>query len=185
MDFKNTLRKEISKKLKELDNLDKRSQSITKQVLSLDHWKKCSNVFLYLNFREEVSTTYLIEEAIKEGKMVYAPLISDKSMEFYRIDHLKKDDYVINRYGIMEPPSTGAICYPDNTTLCLVPGLAFTQKGERMGRGGGYYDRYLSRFPYMKTAAICFDIQIYETLPVESWDREMDIVVTEGEIYGH
>lgn len=183
MDFKNTLRKEINDKLHQLKERDKLSDLITENITSMPLWIDCKNIFIYISFRNEVETESLIEKCINSGKRVYAPLINGRTMDFFRIDNLTKDDYIINRFGIPEPPKGLTPHYPEKNDIMIVPGVGFTKNGHRMGRGGGYYDRYLSDYPVYKMA-IAFEAQLKESLPTQEWDILMDMVVTENSVYG-
>lgn len=184
MNIKNTLRTEIIKNLKTIPNKLELSISITENIASLPIWEKCSKLFLYISFKDEVITDNLIDLAEKEGKEVYAPLINGKEMGFYRIDNIPKEQLVTNRMGILEPPEGLDEYFPDDRSIMIVPGLAFTPNGDRMGRGGGYYDKYITNNRVINRIAITFELQIRDNIPTEYWDKKVDIVVTERHIYG-
>jgi 5-formyltetrahydrofolate cyclo-ligase len=82
----------------------------------------------------------------------------------------------IREHGLAE----AQVVSPAEIAAIIVPGLAFTKRGQRLGRGGGYYDRYLASLPAttMKIG-VCFALQIVETLPIEHHDQKMDVVITE------
>ncbi len=78
--------------------------------------------------------------------------------------------------GIPEPVADEPVA-EDSTALVLMPGVAFTKSGDRMGYGGGYYDRFLAAQPEHPTVALCYDFQILESLPTEEFDIPVDIVL--------
>jgi 5-formyltetrahydrofolate cyclo-ligase len=184
MFFKNTLRKEITRNLQRVNNREELSRLITQNLISIPLWEKSSNLFIYISFKGEVITNHLIDRAGKEGKKIYAPLIRGKNMGFFRIDNILKSDLVLNRFGIYEPPEGLIESFPDDKSIMIIPGLAFTPNGDRMGRGGGYYDRYLAENRVLNKVAITFELQIKDNIPTEEWDKKIDIVVSEKRIYG-
>ena len=78
--------------------------------------------------------------------------------------------------GIPEPVADGPVG-DDPTALVLMPGLAFTKKGDRMGYGGGYYDKFLAREPEHPTVALCYQFQMVEELPTQDHDIPVDLVL--------
>jgi len=184
MDFKNTLRKEILENLNSLEHIDALSNKITENLTSMSIWKSCNNICIFISFKNEVNTDKIIETAKKEGKHVYAPLINGKHMTFHRVDNINREDLILNKFGILEPPKHINQFIPNDDTLFVIPGVSFTKSGNRLGRGGGYYDRYLSKNIVKNSIALAFNIQIRDKIPTESWDQKMKYVVTETKIYG-
>jgi 5,10-methenyltetrahydrofolate synthetase len=84
---------------------------------------------------------------------------------------------------IFQPKKTQPFCEKDEISVILVPGLAFTPSGLRLGRGAGFYDRFLRLHPSALRVGVCFENQIVETLPQESWDERVDIVLTDKSRY--
>ncbi|EDY19978.1 5-formyltetrahydrofolate cyclo-ligase [Chthoniobacter flavus Ellin428] len=117
---------------------------------------------------------------IAPGRFCY-PRVADGKMEFVeveKLEHLITSSWHphIREHRLPE----ARVVSPEEIGVIFVPGLAFTKNGHRLGRGGGYYDRYLSSLPAstMKIG-ICFALQIVDTLPLESHDQELNAVVTE------
>ncbi len=183
MDFKNTLRKEIEDKLLLLEDKKILSEKITENIINSELWNNANKIFLYISFKNEVDTTKLIYECKKAKKMVYAPIIKGNKMDFFRIDNLEEQDFVINRFGIPEPPKDLEVSYPSEKCLMIIPGLGFSINGSRLGRGGGFYDRYLSENPDIIKVAVAFNIQICNKIPTEEWDKKVDYIITESNIY--
>lgn len=183
MNFKNTLRLEIEDKLSRLENQKVLSQDLTLRVTSTDQWSKSDSIFLFISFKNEVNTEALINQGIKDKKKIYAPLIDKKSMGFYRIDNIDFSKLVLNSYGIFEPPTGLKEEFPKKNSLMLIPGVSFTKTGSRLGRGGGYYDRYLSQHTNTTKIGITFSIQLKEHIELEPWDILMDMVITENDTF--
>lgn len=96
-------------------------------------------------------------------------------MEFYPYS---TDSLSVGAYGISEPTSQSPIL-PEDIDLAIIPGVAFTLEGYRLGRGKGFYDRYLSRSGFRaETIGVCFDHQLLDALPVEPHDKHVKKVVT-------
>lgn len=96
-------------------------------------------------------------------------------MEFYPVTSLS--DFVEGRFHIMEP--MGEVPLRETEPFVLVPGLGFDKKGNRMGYGKGFYDRYFARFPSCRKIGAAFETQLMEKIPSQSHDIVMDFVVTE------
>ena len=123
------------------------SDRIIKKLTNLSCYREADAVLTYVSFRSEVDTIPLIEQAYADGKAVFAPKVTGKEMEFYRIFSL--DDLSAGYRGILEP--TGELSFygrmtdrTSQTILVCMPGAAFDRARHRIGYGGGFYDRYLS-----------------------------------------
>lgn len=123
-----------------------------------------------------------LEHALAQGKAVYLPCCTPetRTMTFRGIGSL--DELIPGAHGIPEPPPHHSALPVTHHALCLVPGLAFDKQGYRLGYGGGYYDRFLANFQG-RTLGICYATMIGE-IPTNPHDYPVDIVVTEGEMYG-
>ena len=86
-------------------------------------------------------------------------------------------DFDKNSYGISEPKADNRLVVPDEKTLVLVPGLAMTIDGQRLGYGGGYYDRYLSSYPTSRTVGVVFREQVVKALPCSDFDQKLKKVL--------
>ena len=119
----------------------------------------------------------LLDYLLSENKNVYAPKCSKNGqMNFFLIK--SSDELQKGAYGIPEP--TGEI-EPVITerTVCIVPAVSFTEIGCRLGYGGGYYDRFLSKNPMLFTIGVCYEDLISETLPCTEHDVKVKAVITE------
>ena len=160
---------------------------ITKTAL----YQEAQSILTYVSFGSEVSTRDLIERAMKDGKKVYVPRVDGDTMEFYRFEEWKELEE--SRLGILEPDKNPAKRFPyelhislDKAQDCvfIVPGLAFDSHCNRLGYGGGYYDRYLQGFEKRMTLGIAYSEQIVDRVPVTNKDQSLDLVVTpQGAFY--
>jgi len=105
--------------------------------------------------------------------------LSDGSMEFHAVPETWKDHVAQRKMGIWEP-TDGEIVTPTASSVILVPGMAFTREGLRLGRGKGYYDRYLARYPKAITIGVCRSYQLVGELPSEAWDIPVSHVLAGG-----
>ena len=133
---------------------------------------KAQNILLYVSYGSELSTVELIKEALRQSKNVYAPKVVGKEMHFYRIHRF--EDLSEGYKGILEPSSDSeefqAIPEREEDTLMIMPGVAFDYFRNRLGYGGGYYDRYLADKPYLHTIAIGFCCQMTDLIEAEETD---------------
>lgn len=160
-------RKSLSKELKA--TMDER---ICHTFLSLPDVKSAEKICVYLSIRDEVDTFSIIDELIKMGKKLYAPVVIGDYMvakSFLSIDDLK-----IGAFGIPEPQ--GEECKVDDFDLVVVPMVAFSKQLSRIGYGKGYYDRFLT--DDVKKVGLAYSGQAFDFVP-EVFDKPLDVVVTE------
>ena len=176
---------ELEKGSKNIKSID-----IAENLMQTEQWKYADAVLTYLNFQNEVETDRIIEKGLKENKIIGLPRIEDKAIHFLRILDLH-DTFERNQYGIREPTYSHKIIDPFdkriNKLLIIIPGLAFDRKKNRLGRGGGYYDRFIHLIKQKReniywAVGLCFARQIIEKVPVLSHDEKVDLVITESEI---
>lgn len=182
MDFKNTKRKEIANKLNLLgeNRRTQKSKAILANLISTRIWEESESIFIYIDFKTEVKTEEIVERALVSSKNVYIPYINGKEMTFHKIEGLQ--GLIVNRFGIKEPDPTLPVGAPDSKSIMILPGVGFTKKGERLGRGGGFYDRYLSKHMNGVKVAIAYREQIVDNLETDPWDQKADILITDLEI---
>ncbi len=170
--FKTRLRKDnLSKNIK---NKDKKSESIFLKVILSSKYLNAKSIFIYLSTEKEVNTEKIINDALERGKTVLVPVIAGKDMETHIID--KNTSYAIGKYSIKKPID-GEISdiIPD---LTILPMLGFYNR-ERLGKGAGYYDRYLAKRPSTYKMGICFSDYLLNCSFAEPHDIEMDEVITD------
>ena len=116
---------------------------------------------------------------LSQSKKIIVPRIFGSELKFFHINDLYKDT-VKNKYGILEPNEHACEFPTDEIDALIVPGLAFTVDGRRLGYGGGYYDRLLSIESFVAcTIGFCFKFQIIKDLPTEIHDRKVDYIITD------
>lgn len=160
--------------------LDTLSQIICKRVIKQDLYKKCKNIVLYMPINNEVSLDLLLEDAFSSGKNVWLPRVRDNNMQFYK--YTRETELITGAYNIKEPDSE-EILTPDDKTLIIMPGAAFSEAMGRIGYGGGYYDRYLSVHNCCKTIAVCYNFQVLPMVPMDEHDVKPDIIITDDNIF--
>ncbi len=151
---------------------------ICRRVLALDEYKDAKNIFIYVSTNDEVATDELISSMLKNRKNVFVPLCEAGGiMEAVRISDASELHNGL--YGIPEPPDFNEHIEPTGLDIIIVPAVAFAEDGSRLGRGGGYYDRYISRAKRVTTIGICRENNLLCTMDTETHDERVDIIVTE------
>ena len=131
----------------------------------------------YVSFGTEADTLRILDRVLADGKALYVPkcVPNTNRMVFYRISALR--DLSPGAYGILEPKE--AEVYQDEASaLCLVPGLAFSANGARLGYGKGYYDTFFAQHPVLKLG-LCYDFQLVPQVPTQPHDVRMDGILTD------
>ena len=157
------------------DSRDERSAEIARLVLTIGRLEHAGSIFIYVSAGSEVGTHGLIAELLRQGKTVAVPRVMTAQGVMQPIVIQSLDDLAPGRFGIPEPTTHDVLTTtPD---VAIVPGMAFTRTGERMGQGGGYYDRYLHQHPAAYKVGLCFSEQLADALPCEAHDALMDEVI--------
>lgn len=174
--LKKELRKKILQKRAEMteQQVSAYSEAICGKILKNPIYQQSNHLCLYMPIRNEVDVTLLINPARESGKCVWLPKIIDGQMDFY----LYGADTALaeGAYHIPEPVSECRLV-PDASTLVIMPGAVFSATHDRIGYGGGYYDRYLSEYPVCRTLAVCYDFQVVPELPGEEHDIKPDHII--------
>ena len=132
-------------------------------------------VLLYSALPDEVPTQPLLNRLSTEGKTVLLPrVVSDTDMELRR--YTGSNDLEQGAFGIMEPTGKLFTDY-ENIDVAVVPGMAFDREGHRLGRGKGYYDRFLAQLPHTYKIGVCFPFQLVDLVPADAHDILMDEVI--------
>lgn len=172
---KTNLRKYAISKRKEIKNKKILEEKIKNNFLNNQKIISSKNILIYVSKDEEVDTKEIIKELWKLNKNVFVPKVEGNIINFYLIK--KFNDLEIGYYGILEPISH--VKYQDNINTCIiVPGLLFDKNYNRLGYGGGYYDRFLTNKNIYKIG-ICFSTMIVDKIIVEKTDIKMDEIITE------
>ena len=142
--------------------------------LNCPQYKQAKTIYGYLPYNQEVRTVAMLEQAMRDGKRVAVPKCYGDEMRFIYMDDLSK---VEKGYANIPEPIADDPIADDPTALVLMPGLAFTKDGKRMGYGGGFYDKFLASEPDHPTVALCYAFQMLEDLPTEEYDIPVDCVL--------
>lgn len=161
------------------------SRAILDTICNSAAYIQADTVLGYLGFGSELGTAHWAQRALSDGKQLLLPRVNraSKHLDLYIVRDMQQD-VAPGTWGIHEPVIE---CCPRFEALgeldfVLLPGVAFTRQGARLGYGGGYYDKLLARLPHQPVLmAGAFALQIVEEIPLESTDRKVDWLVTENE----
>jgi len=153
-----------------------REKSNKIQNACLRNLKDFNSVIIYLSYRKEVKTDQLVRQLVSSDKEILAPITEGKSMKAVKIESL--EEVTRNEKGIREPVNNQAV-EKSEIEACIVPGLSFDYSGNRIGYGGGYYDRFLENFRGQKIGLTYEDLLVKD-LPTEDHDVPIDKVITEN-----
>ena len=151
------------------------SLDIIKKLEEHPRFKEARIVLLYYSLPDEVCTHQLIERI--KGKTILLPKVTGEGTMELR-QYTGRKDMANGAYGIKEPVGKTFTDY-GKIELAVIPGMAFDSQCHRLGRGKGYYDRFLAQTPDIYKIGICFGFQIVEKVPVEKTDITMDCIITE------
>lgn len=179
------LRRQIRQRLAQLTPQERaeKSRLICRQIISSPTFQTASVVMAFMSMPTEVDTSGIILAAWQQGKTVVVPKILSEQRHIIpvEINSLEKG-FESDKMGILNPIS--GVPWPfEDIDLVITPGLGFDRQGNRLGRGGGYYDKFLSE-PKLHAAkwAVCFEMQLVDQVPHEPKDVPVDAIVTEKEI---
>jgi len=163
---------------------NKKSQAIGRRLFRTRQYRRARRLLCYAAIGGEVQTRGILERALSDGKKVFVPVVTDKSrrhMVVAQVKDLEKDLAHQGHYGIAHPLKLSSReISPGTLDLVILPGVAFDGQGNRLGRGGGYFDRFLERVPArIPRVGLAFRFQVVAKLPSEAHDQPVDRVITE------
>lgn len=181
--MKHKIRTHIKDKLKSYSALEKAEKSaiIKGKLFNEAEFKQAKLVMFYVSLKDEVDTMSMIDEAVTMGKRVCVPVILKEEMRLIAGEIKDRaKDLERQHFGIYQPKAGHVREVPlDDIDLVVVPGIAFDKSNVRLGRGHGYYDRFLSCLPdKTKTIGLAFDFQVVEHLPQDSHDIPVAKTIT-------
>lgn len=162
-----TLKKQHSK-----ESLLKQSQLILSKLESHRSFVDAETVMLYSSLPDEVDTHDFLERWRNKKIIILPTVVGD---DIIPVELSKETDFAIGDFNILEPQNEP---YNGNYDLIVVPGVAFDKNGNRIGRGKGYYDRFLCKHLEVKRIGICFDFQLVDEVPTEDNDIRMDEIIS-------
>ena len=171
-------KKELRALIKTLKKQHSKEQLLTqsKQILAKleqhPDFAKAEIVMLYSALPDEVQTQAFLEKWHLKKKIILPTVVGD---DIIPVEYGKDTAFAVGDFNILEPQNEP---YQGGFDLIIVPGVAFDRKGNRLGRGRGYYDRFLCQHLDVKRIGICFDFQLVDEVPAEPFDIRMDEVLT-------
>ena len=158
------------------------SQSIARHLLAMPEYQTAETVFCFVGTSREIDTRAILSDALASGKTLCVPLCTDQFgiMELRQITSLS--ELISGSYGIAEPPADAPLVAIDQVDLAILPCVTCSHEGARLGKGGGYYDRFLSSYRG-GTILLCREKLIRAEIPVEPHDMPIPWVLTETGLY--
>ena len=171
---KKTLRQQIRslKKQHSQEELWTQSERILQRLSEHPRFLLATKVMLYASLPDEVQTLEFIEIWRHQKTLILPTVVGD---DIIPVEYAKDTDFAVGDFNILEPQNEP---YHGDFDLIIVPGVAFDCNGNRIGRGRGYYDRFLCQHLDVKRIGICFDFQLVDEVPTEPFDILMDEVIS-------
>lgn len=180
-------KKEIRKRMRVLrenmtrEDMFSKSSLIFEQLITVPEYKNAEKIFTYVSMNNEVDTIMLIDYSLSMDKRVFVPKVSGRDMLFYEISDIS--ELSPGYCGIYEPDTDGKEPDYSKAGFMCMPGVAFDKDYNRIGYGGGFYDRYLSGENKFYKAALAYEFQFVDHIRTEHVDVKPDMIVTEDNIY--
>jgi len=181
---KQELRQKLLRQLLSLaqEEIKRRSKNVEKKLSSLPIYKESKVIMVYYPLKGEVDILEEIRKTIKEKRFCFPVMdLKANTLRAYEVRDLDQD-FIPGPFGVMEPDikKTKEVGI-DEIDMVIVPGLGFDKQKNRLGRGGGFYDRFLKEItPSIKSVALAFKFQILENLPINlPTDQKVDTIVSE------
>lgn len=168
------IRKQIITKRKQMSKTEviTKSSLICNKIINSQRYNVSKTIYCYCSINNEVDLWQVIEHAWAHGKTVAVPKVNNKDMTFYQITSIK--DLEAGYYNIPEPQNVPPAPPGD---IIIVPGVAFTPDGDRLGYGGGFYDRFLSKNK-IYSIGVCYDFQQIKTIPTMEHDQKINEIIS-------
>lgn len=177
---KQQLRKELKSLRNQLsqEQVEVWSSRICAQILCTQQYRQADVIFGYLAFGNEPVIDAVLEQALRDGKLVCVPqVVSDTEIRAVRFKGFQQLE--LDRYGIRSVSGKSAVISPEKLNLILVPGLGFAKDGRRLGLGVGYYDRFLAQVDGAVLMGVTYNALLSNEIPVDSYDQPVGYLVTE------
>jgi 5-formyltetrahydrofolate cyclo-ligase len=181
------IREDIANKISALsaNEINERTTAIQNRLFEFANFLESKIALLYVSQNLEVPMNRIIEKSYAYNKIVVLPAFDPEShkMKLMKVDSTKQE-LIPGPRGILEPdPDKCKVVPMDRIDIAIIPGLAFDEKGGRLGSGAGYYDRLIPRLAITtRKVALTFEEQIVPQIPMESHDKHVDIIITDKRI---
>ncbi|WP_246588628.1 5-formyltetrahydrofolate cyclo-ligase [Pelorhabdus rhamnosifermentans] len=182
---KRSLRKSLLARRRQIlpDDWQRLSESVVKSLINWPNFLQAQTIMAYMAMKDEVLLQSLIETAWKLGKRVVVPKMTGEFGQMNAVAIDSCSSWTVAAFGIQEPLDAPVV-NPHAIDLVLLSGVAFDRQGNRLGMGGGYYDRFLSDTPQALVVGVTVSKQLVAHIPMDTYDRPVDVVITEkGFIY--
>lgn len=180
--LKSDLRKIILNRLKtqKEEERHRRSLAIRRKLLAMPEFRHADVLMFYVSKDGEVETRPMIEAALVRGKVVLVPVIKVRKRKMVVSEIMDPNkDLVEGPYGIYQPKAHMKVYHPRSIDLAIVPGIAFDKEGNRLGRGMGYYDKFLAGLRKgIPRIGLAFKFQVVRRLPTLSHDQPVTVLLT-------
>jgi 5-formyltetrahydrofolate cyclo-ligase len=180
---KKKARAEIKRRIKALTphQRSEKSSRIAQRVVRLPEFLEANTVMLFVSLKDETDTMAIVRAALEAGKTVLMPKVFAEEARMAACPIADVDELKLGAFGIPEP-AVETYVPPEEIDFCLVPARAFDRLGARLGRGAGYYDRFMSDGAFRAfCCGIAFSEQILEEVPVDCHDLPVKAIVTDAE----
>ena len=181
------IRKEIATEIGNLsqEKLAEKTKQIEERLFDFANFLEAKIALMYLENSNEVQSRNIIKRTFNYNKIVVLPLVDSESKKFnlFKIDDFNSD-LITSDSNMLQPDPEKCRAVPiDCIDIALIPGIAFDEKGGRIGSGDGYYDRLIPHLPITtRKVALALDDQIIPMVPIESHDKYVDIIITDKRI---
>lgn len=155
------------------DELMRKSVAVVAQLQEQPLFRAAQTVMLYYSLPDEVNTHALVMQLVQSKRVILPTIVGQ---DIVPVEFTGKEQLVEGDFHIAEPRNAA---YTGTFDLIVVPGMAFDASGHRLGRGKGFYDRFLAKHPNVPTIGLCFDFQLVKEVPAEPFDKPVDYVVCE------
>jgi 5-formyltetrahydrofolate cyclo-ligase len=162
------------------------SESVERRVLAGESYRDASAVVLYSAIGNEVSTDRILADALASGRGVFYPRVDVSTGTIVARRVRDRGELALGAYGILEPPASADVLDSKNfaKVLVCVPGVAFGLEGQRLGRGGGHYDRFIGQLGGETiTVGLAYSFQLLDRIPETGLDRRLNFIVTESVVH--
>jgi 5-formyltetrahydrofolate cyclo-ligase len=184
---KSQIRKDIAKTFEALSEsqVDAKTKAIENRLFEFANFLESKTTLLYIESDFEVQTSGIINKTIEYNKVVVLPTFNPETFEvtLLKVDKPDKELRPGPR-GVLEPDPRQCKVVPiDRIDIAIIPGVAFDEKGGRIGSGRGYYDRLIPKLSITtRKVALTFEDQILQQVPIESHDKHVDIIITDKRV---
>ena len=174
LSLRNKLKKEEKSRADEI---------IFNSLVKSNIYKSANKIFTYISYKSEVDTKAIITYSLNNNKEIYVPKINsqNKTMEAVRIHNFS--ELIVNKYGISEPSIVDKNNIGLDFDLIIMPGVAFDREGNRLGYGGGYYDKYISHLnKEVNKVALAYSFQLVNNIEAEEHDIKVNSIITDKKV---